>query len=290
MTEHIPTPSTDPATGTDCAPVAPSAADDPPDRFGAPCPIAVGDKVTHFQDESVGGRVVYLYSEDGIAMCMLEEPSNPRAVAFPPWFLRRDGGDQLDFAQQMADLVSAQKATAACVLDRKQQEALSYSRELAGQLATVIDDLAGGRPLSVVPDGSLANCLEHALADLNEFHDLISSVGLHAEDKAPTTTPRTSCPEDPLGGAMPSSKAKATNDIDPHVRDCAPSDELPQATGPADTIMAKLRPRLAARRYCDTGLHAGEWRVLVGDMYLTDEEICTVQTAGLPTASAESTL
>ncbi|WP_378733329.1 hypothetical protein [Nocardia brasiliensis] len=161
----------------------------PPERFGAPCPIAVGDEVTHFQDESVGGRVVFLYSEDGVAMCLVEEPGNPHAVAVPPWFLRRVGCDELAFAEQMAHLVAAQKATAACVLDRKEQEALSHARELAGQVATVIDDLEGGRPPSVVPDDSLANCLEHALADLSEFHNLISAVGLLAETPDHNTPP-----------------------------------------------------------------------------------------------------
>ncbi|WP_405160765.1 hypothetical protein OG203_30895 [Nocardia sp. NBC_01499] len=160
-------------------------ADPLPNRFGAPCPIAVGDKVTHFQDGSVGGHVVFLYSEDGVAMCLVEQPGNPHAVAIPPWFLRRVGGDELAFAEQMADLVSVQRVTARTVLERKQQEALSHARELAGQVATVIDDLVGGRPPSVVPNDSLANCLEHALADLGEFHDLISSVGLLAEAEAP---------------------------------------------------------------------------------------------------------
>ncbi|MEU7140434.1 hypothetical protein ABZ942_13360 [Nocardia sp. NPDC046473] len=189
MTEHTPRAAPAAATGSDCAPLPPSTADDPPERFGAPCPIAVGDEVTHFQDESVGGRVVFLYSEDGVAMCLVEEPGNPHAVAVPPWFLRRVGGDEFVFAEQMADLVSAQKATAAWVLDRKQQEALSHARELAGQVATVIDDLVGGRSPSVVPDDSLANCLEHSLADLGEFRNLISSVGLLAETADHTAVP-----------------------------------------------------------------------------------------------------
>ncbi|WP_194837359.1 hypothetical protein [Nocardia sp. XZ_19_369] len=60
---------------------------------------------------------------------------NAHAVAFPPWFLRRAGCDDLAFAEQMAHLVSAQKATAAWILDRKRQEALPHARELAGQVA-----------------------------------------------------------------------------------------------------------------------------------------------------------
>ncbi|WP_280433446.1 hypothetical protein [Nocardia brasiliensis] len=177
---HLVTPVA--TTGSDGAPNAASVADShPPERFGAPCPIAVGDRVTHFQDDSVAGRVVFVYSEDGVAMCLVEEPGNPYAVAFPPWFLRRVGGDELAFAEQMAQLVSAQRATAACVLGRKQQEALSHARELAGQVAKVIDDLVDGRRPSVVPDDALVNCLEHVLADLGEFHDLIGSVGLLAE-------------------------------------------------------------------------------------------------------------
>jgi hypothetical protein len=50
----------------------------------------------------------------------------------------------------------------------------------------------------------------------------------------------------------------------------------PQVIGVRDSILDKLGRKVSERRYCDIGPHAGEWRVHVGTLYLTDDELHAV--------------
>ena len=38
-------------------------------------------------------------------------------------------------------------------------------------------------------------------------------------------------------------------------------------------VLAQIQQKLTARQYCDAGPHQGEWRVHIGDIYLTDDEV-----------------
>lgn len=49
-----------------------------------------------------------------------------------------------------------------------------------------------------------------------------------------------------------------------------------QTSSPLDRVLTKLRARLPTRQYCDTGPHVREWRVDVGTLYLTDDELRAV--------------
>jgi hypothetical protein len=50
----------------------------------------------------------------------------------------------------------------------------------------------------------------------------------------------------------------------------------PQVTSVRDSILDKLGRKVSERRYCDIGPHAGEWRIHVGTLYLTDDELRAV--------------
>jgi hypothetical protein len=47
----------------------------------------------------------------------------------------------------------------------------------------------------------------------------------------------------------------------------------PQVSNVRESILDKLGRKVSDRRYCDIGPHAGEWRVHVGTLYLTDDEL-----------------
>ena len=47
----------------------------------------------------------------------------------------------------------------------------------------------------------------------------------------------------------------------------------PQVVGVRDSILDKLGRQVSDRWYCDIGPHAGEWRVQVGTLYLTDDQL-----------------
>ncbi|MCR6488305.1 hypothetical protein M8542_36290 [Amycolatopsis sp. OK19-0408] len=50
----------------------------------------------------------------------------------------------------------------------------------------------------------------------------------------------------------------------------------PQAPVTLERILNKLRVKVLDRQYCDIGPYAGAWRVHVGTLYLTDDELRAV--------------
>lgn len=47
-----------------------------------------------------------------------------------------------------------------------------------------------------------------------------------------------------------------------------------------EQILTKIETKISDRRYCDTGPHAGMWRVRVGQIYLTNDELKAVSQLG----------
>ncbi|MGH3677972.1 MAG: hypothetical protein ACRDU5_20010 [Mycobacterium sp.] len=45
-------------------------------------------------------------------------------------------------------------------------------------------------------------------------------------------------------------------------------------------VAEQISLHLGARRYCDSGPHAGEWRVRIGALYLTDDALCAIDEIG----------
>lgn len=137
---------------------------------GADCPIRVGDEVTLADRPDLRGMVTGVYLYDGTLECSVRTPEGARGVARPWHLLPADGGSE-QWHQQMRELLAAQRAHAADLLEWRHDQLADQAEALAHRLAALATTLRRGD----LPDfgEDLAEFAARELDDgLDELHDL----------------------------------------------------------------------------------------------------------------------
>ncbi|BDU04524.1 hypothetical protein [Nocardia cyriacigeorgica] len=110
---------------------------DPVGRFGAECPIRVGDEVTAHHNPTLRGHVRAVYLNDEIAECAIETSDGKRGFA-PPWALiPADTTPSEEWRNRMRAFENAQLDNAIERLRRNQHEVADDAEELATLLQTM---------------------------------------------------------------------------------------------------------------------------------------------------------
>ncbi|MBF6397869.1 hypothetical protein IU438_18935 [Nocardia cyriacigeorgica] len=117
---------------------------DPLGRFGADCPIRVGDEVTARHNPTLRGRVRAIDLNDEIAECAIETNDGKRGFA-PPWALvPADTTPSEEWQNKMRAFENAQLDNAIETLRRNQHEVADDAEELATLLQTMAANLRDG--------------------------------------------------------------------------------------------------------------------------------------------------
>ncbi|PPJ01261.1 hypothetical protein [Nocardia cyriacigeorgica] len=153
-------------------------------RFGAECPIRVGDEVTGRDNPTWRGRVRSIHFNYQIAECVIETLDGTRCCV-PPWVLvPADTEPSTEWRDQMQTFKKAQRDLAIETLRRKQHEAAEQAEHLATQMefmAAVLRD--GDIPDPGEPAENLAHTFAFALHEVTELGDRVVAAGLAATDE-----------------------------------------------------------------------------------------------------------
>ncbi|BCK53919.1 hypothetical protein IU436_30275 [Nocardia farcinica] len=153
-------------------------------RFGAECPIRVGDEVTGRDNPTWRGRVRSIYLNDEVAECAIETADGRRGFA-PPWALvPADTEPSREWRDRMQTFKKAQRDQAMEALRRKRHEAAEHAEDLAGRLNTIATALRDGdTPDPGEPVENLAHTFAFALHEVTELDDRVVAAGLSATDE-----------------------------------------------------------------------------------------------------------
>ncbi|MFX0578831.1 hypothetical protein [Nocardia nepalensis] len=137
---------------------------------GADCPIQVSDEVTLADRPDLRATVTGVYLYDGTLECSLRTPEGTRGVARPWHLLAADGGSE-QWHQQMRELLAAQRAHAADLLERRHNQLADQAEALAHRLAALATTLRHGH-LPDPGDDPAEFAARELDADLDELADL----------------------------------------------------------------------------------------------------------------------
>ncbi|MFE3196325.1 hypothetical protein ACFXHA_45520 [Nocardia sp. NPDC059240] len=149
---------------------------DAPD-FGVACPIRAGDAVTYCTNPALAGRVVCVYSEDGIAACVVEWAGRFTRWLVPPWYLTPATPSD-DYDARMAAFVVAQRDTATRTLRDRRRAARQHALTLAAHLQEVATEIGFGRIPADSPRPVELRDLDTGVRSLADFGELVVAVGL----------------------------------------------------------------------------------------------------------------
>ncbi|WP_433759583.1 hypothetical protein [Nocardia sp. CA-135398] len=150
---------------------------------GADCPIRVGDEVTPADRPDLRGTVTDVYLYRGAFRCCVRTPEGARVLT-RPWHLLPADGPSEQWHQQMRELLAAQRAHAADLLERRHHQLADRAEALAQRLAALATTLRHGHLPDIGEDPAEfdARGLDDDLDELRDLHtdfttaDLITGV------------------------------------------------------------------------------------------------------------------
>ncbi|MGO4615668.1 hypothetical protein AB4305_14935 [Nocardia sp. 2YAB30] len=134
------------------------------------CPIRVGDEVTPADRPDLRGTVTDVYRYHGTLQCCVRTPEGARVLTRPWHLLPADGASE-QWHQQMRELLAAQRAHAADLLERRHHQLADRAEALAHRLAALATTLRHGHLPDLGDDPAEFDARELD-ADLDELHDL----------------------------------------------------------------------------------------------------------------------
>lgn len=137
---------------------------------GVDCPIRVGEEVTLADQPDLRATVTDVHLRNGILVCWVRTPEGARGRAHPWHLLPADGGSE-GWHQQMRELLAAQRAHAADLLEWRRDQLAERAEALAQRLADLATTLRYGQ-LPDIGDDPAEFAARELDADLAELHDL----------------------------------------------------------------------------------------------------------------------